>query len=66
MKFFKITFILLFLIVSMGFVSAQDSINDTLETDIPTTEEIGSFTELENEINVSNNTLEITKNYKKS
>ena len=64
MKLLKITLLLLFLIVSMGFVSAQDSVNDTLETDIPITEGIGSFSELENSINNANDTLEITKDYK--
>lgn len=64
MKLFKITLILLFLIVSMGFVSAQDSVNDTLETDIPQTEDIGSFKELKNKINFAYGTLEITKDYR--
>ena len=63
MKPFRIAFILLFLVMSMGVVSAQDNLTDTLQTDILSTEEIGSFDELENDIINANNTLEITKDY---
>lgn len=59
--------IVLFLILSMGFVSAQDTSNDTLEseqTDIYTTDEFASFNELEDAINNANDTLEITKDYR--
>ena len=64
MKLFRIMFILLFLILSMGLVSAQDNLNDTMQADIPSAEEIGSFDELENDIINANSTLEITKNYR--
>ena len=63
MKFLRITLILLFLVMSMGIVSAQDNITDTVQTDIPATDEIGSFEELENDISNANSTLEITKDY---
>ena len=61
MNLLKITFIILFLIISMGFVSAQGSLNDTLDDDIPAVEEVGYFRELASEINSANGTLEITK-----
>ena len=63
MKFLRIVFILLFLIMSMGLVSAQDNLTDTIQTDISPTDEIGSFEELENDITNANGTLEITKDY---
>ena len=63
MKFLRIVFILLFLVMSMGLVSAQDNLNDTLQADIPATDEIGSFEELEIDISNANSTLEITKDY---
>ena len=63
MKLLKITFILLFLIISMGIVSAQDCANGTVNADILQTDDIGSFSDLKNDINTTNATLEITKDY---
>ncbi|WP_296889045.1 C1 family peptidase [uncultured Methanobrevibacter sp.] len=56
-------------VLMVGSVSAADTIsedNNTLEitqNNIHTTDNAGSFSELENEINESGNTLEITKDY---
>ena len=63
MKLLRITIILLFLVMSMGLVSAQDNLTDTVQADIPATDEVGSFEELENDITNANSTLEITKDY---
>ncbi|WP_298525489.1 C1 family peptidase [uncultured Methanobrevibacter sp.] len=63
MKLLKITFILLFLIISMGLASAQDCANDTVNADIFQTEDAGSFSDLKNDIDTTNATLEITKDY---
>ena len=64
MKLFRIVLIFLFLIMSMGLVSAQDDLNDTMQADIIMADEVGSFEELENAIINANGTLEITKDYK--
>ena len=64
MKFLRIVFILLFLVMSMGLVSAQDNLTDTLQADISATDDVGSFEELEYDITNANSTLEITKDYR--
>ena len=64
MKLFRIMFILLFLVMSMGLVSAQDNLNDTMQADVLASDDVGSFDELENDIINANGTLEITKDYR--
>ena len=64
MKLFRIMFILLFLVMSMGIVSAQDNLNDTMQVDVLAGDDVGSFEELENDIINANGTLEITKDYR--
>ena len=48
----------------MGLVSAQDNLNDTMQTDVLASDDIESFEELENDNNNANGTLEITKDYR--
>ena len=63
MKLLKISFILLFFIISMGLVYAPDCANGTVNADILPTDDVGSFTDLKNDIDTTNVTLEITKDY---
>ena len=64
MKLFRITLILLFLVMSMGLVSAQDNLNDTIQANVLASDDVGSFEELEYDIIDANGTLEITKDYR--